>query len=255
MIMAKTIRTTNVCQKNIVGILHGMAGRLSLWQIWQDFIMLSAYSVSNAVDKKHFEEREKSFTSIAAKYSHAELEKFASMLGNVVIGLDKNPDQDFLGDLFMNLNLGNEWKGQFFTPYSVCRCMASMLMSDDVPGKIAEKGWVSVNDPACGAGALLIAYANECQRRHINYQQSVLFVAQDIDQLAGMMCYIQLSLLGCPGYVVIQDTLRNPVTAADARGLIPVENNNVWYMPMYFTDYWKIRSKISVVDMILKKAG
>lgn len=217
--------------------------------------MMSAYSISNAVDKKHFEKREKSFTSIAAKYSHDDLEKFASMLGNVVIGLDKNPDQDFLGELFMNLDLGNEWKGQFFTPYSVCRCMAGMLMSDDVPRKIAEKGWVSVNDPACGAGALLIAYANECQRRHINYQQSVLFVAQDIDQLAGMMCYIQLSLLGCPGYVVIQDTLRNPVTAADARGLIPVENNNVWYMPMYFTDYWKMRSKISVIDMILKKAG
>lgn len=253
--MAKAIRTTNLCQKNIVDILHGMTGRLSLWQIWQDFIMMSAYSISNAVDKKHFEEREKSFTGIVAKYSHDDLEKFASMLGNVVIGLDKNPDQDFLGELFMNLDLGNEWKGQFFTPYSVCRCMAGMLMCDDVPGKIAEKGWVSVNDPACGAGALLIAYANECQRRHINYQQSVLFVAQDIDQLAGMMCYIQLSLLGCPGYVVIQDTLRNPVTAADARGLIPVENNNVWYMPMYFTDYWKIRSKISVVDMILKKAG
>lgn len=214
--------------------------------------MMSAYSISNAVDKKHFEEREKSFTSIAAKYSHDDLEKFASMLGNVVIGLDKNPDQDFLGELFMNLDLGNEWKGQFFTPYSVCRCMAGMLMSDDVPGKIAEKGWVSVNDPACGAGALLIAYANECQRRHINYQQSVLFVAQDIDQLAGMMCYIQLSLLGCPGYVAIQDTLRNPVTAADDRGLIPVEDSgNVWYTPMYFTDSWGMRRMGNILDMLI----
>ena len=61
-----------------------------------------------------------------------------------------------------------------------------------------KQGWISVSDPACGAGALLIAFANECRRQHINYQTSVLFVAQDIDFLAGCMCYIQLSLLGCP---------------------------------------------------------
>lgn len=44
-----------------------------------------------------------------------------------------------------------------------------------------------MSDPACGAGALLLAFANECKRNHINYQTSVFFVAQDIDFLAGCM--------------------------------------------------------------------
>lgn len=106
-------------------------------------------------------------------------------------------------------------------------------------------------DPACGAGALLIAYANECIKRHINYQQSVLFVAQDIDLTAGMMCYIQLSLLGCPGYVVIQDTLSKPATAADNRGLIPVDDSsNVWYTPMYCMAPWSVRRKCSKLTEI-----
>jgi len=54
-----------------------------------------------------------------------------------------------------------------------------------------------VNDPACGAGALLIAFANELRRpgRDINYQTSVLFVAQDIDMIVGCMCYMAYPLL------------------------------------------------------------
>ena len=64
----------------------------------------------------------------------------------------------------MALGLANEWKGQFFTPYDICRAMAAMNLGEDLKSQIEEKGWVSVSDPACGAGALLLAFANECKR-------------------------------------------------------------------------------------------
>lgn len=54
-----------------------------------------------------------------------------------------------------------------------------MTYAPDMTARIEKQGWVSVNDPSCGAGALLLAFANECRRQHINYQTSVLFVAQD----------------------------------------------------------------------------
>lgn len=111
---------------------------------------------------------------------------------------------------------------------------------------------MSASDPACGAGALLIAFANECRRKDINYQTSVLFVAQDIDFLAGCMCYIQLSLLGCPGYVVIDNTLTHPSTSLDPRGLIPKGGSNVWYTPMYFRDVWHWRRIYAQVDLMLR---
>lgn len=250
--MANHIATRNIYQKNIVDTLIGMCGRFSRWQIWQDFITMVAISISNAVDKVHYEEREKLYMNIAGKYSQEELNKIATMFANIVSGMEKNTDQDFLGELFMNLDLGNEWKGQFFTPYSVCSCMAGILLNDEVPQKIAEKGWVSVNNPACGAGALLIAYANECWKKKINYQSSVLFIAQDIDQIAGLMCYIQLSLLGCPGYVVVQNTLTNPATSNDGRGLLPVDSGNVWYTPMWFSTPWSMRRMITKMDMLFK---
>lgn len=228
-------------QKDLVRLFDLLAQRHSRWEVWADFVYMTAATLSNAVDKAHFEDREKDYLTMAKKYSKAELEAVAEMFALIVMGMDENPDQDFLGDLFMNLDLGNQYKGQFFTPYNVCRMMAQMAGTDDIKAKIRQQGWISVNDCACGAGALLVAFANECTRQHINFQTSVLFVAQDIDLTAGLMCYIQLSLLGCPGYVVIGNTLTEPSLSLDGRGLIPQDKGNVWYTPLYFRDVWHWR--------------
>ena len=227
-------------QKAIAKSFEGLCGRHSRWEVWADWITMSACSISNAVDQTHREAREKIFLNAREKYAEEEMRVMAEMLGMVVSALDDNQDQDLLGEIFMTLGLGNEHNGQFFTPYNVCRAM-SQLTIGDVAAQVEAQGWVSVADPACGAGALLVAFANECLRQKVNYQQSVLYVAQDIDYIVGLMCYIQLSLLGCAGYVVIGDTLAHPSTAYDRRGLIPRDEGNVWYTPMYFRDVWHWR--------------
>lgn len=130
--------------------------------------------------------------------------------------------------------------------------MSAMTIDSNIKERIAKQGWVSVNDPACGAGALLIAYANECKSVGVNFQTSVLFVAQDIDLVAGLMCYIQLSLMGCSGYVVIQNTLTKPSTSYDDRGLLPHDNPNVWYTPFYNSPIWQGRRMAAQMDLFLK---
>lgn len=243
-------------QKAIVKLLDGLTGRYSRWEVWQDFIIMSAISIANTVGGPHKDAREKEYLTRASKYTKQESEVFSQMLYEVVADLERNPDQDMLGELFMSLDLANEWKGQFFTPYSVCRAMAAMSYGEDFKAKVEKQGWVSVNDPACGAGALLIAFANECRRpgHDLNYQTSVLFVAQDIDFLAGCMCYIQLSLMGCPGYVVIDDSLARPATSWDAHGLIPKDGPNIWYTPMYFRDVWHWRRIWTQMDLLFRAA-
>ena len=155
----------------------------------------------------------------------------SSMLSDVVMAFTTNPEQDFLGELFMSLNLGNHWEGQFFTPYHVCEMMAEINLHD-ASDIIEKQGFVSINDCACGAGATLIAAANVLRKHNVNFQHHALFVAQDIDRVAGMMCYIQLSLLGCPGYVVIADSITNPVTG---NVLYPDKHDGqeFWFTPMY----------------------
>lgn len=251
--MAKAVlRTRNAHQSKIVKLLNGMTGRYSLWEIWQDFVMMAAVSISNVLNNPHQTEREAMYKRCASKYSAQEINVFAELLAEVAQSMEDDPDQDFLGELFMALELGNNWAGQFFTPYSVCRGMSAITLDTNIKERIAKQGWVSVNDPACGAGALLIAYANECKSVGVNFQTSVLFVAQDIDLVAGLMCYIQLSLMGCPGYVVIQNTLTKPSTSYDPRGLLPHDNPNVWYTPFYNSPVWQGRRFAAQMDLLLK---
>lgn len=98
--------------------------------------------------------------------------------------------------------------------------MAEITIQDNIQN-LQNKEWVSVNDPACGAGATLVAAANTFRRKGFNYQTQVMFVANDIDRVTAQMCFIQLSLLGCPGYVAVADTISNPVVGDP---LMPDEN-------------------------------
>ena len=141
--------------------------------------------------------------------------------------------------MYMQLNLGNHWKGQFFTPYCVCKMM-SEITCEDVDKHIEKQGYLSICDPTCGAGATLIAAANTLKKCKHNFQNHVVFVGQDIDRVTGMMCYIQLSLLGCAGYVCIANTLTNPLTGPV---LFPneKEGQELWYMPMFQNQIWTWR--------------
>lgn len=231
--MSKTPRQLrDIHQKNIAKLFDNLTYRHSRWTVWSDFVLMAACTLS-LLDVDHREERIKMYDNAAAKYNQAELNCHRDMFEEVIQALEENPDQDFLGELFMALELGNEARGQFFTPYNVCVMMAKMQGSD-IAAKVKEKGYLSVNDPAVGAGALLIAFANECRTQGVNYQEHIMFVGQDIDYVAAMMSYIQLSLLGCPGYVIVGDTLATPPTE-------PLTNQNVWYTPMYYRDIWQWR--------------
>ena len=180
-------------QKNIVRLIDGLSGKYSRWDIWQDFIIMSAIAIANTMGGPYVKEREDTYRAHSEKYSTKELEAFSDLLLEVIAELERDPNQDFLGELFMRLDLGNEWKGQFFTPYSICRAMSSIPAAHKPEEQIKQRAWVSVSYTACGVGALLIAFANECMSRHIKSHTSELFVSQDTDYHAVVICYIQMS--------------------------------------------------------------
>lgn len=238
-------------QKQFAKLFDSLTGAHNRWEIWSDFVTMAAIAVSNKVDRSNAAEREKTYLTLASKYKAKELPRFSEMFAELVRGMEADPDQDYLGELYMSLSLGNQQAGQFFTPYDVCRAMAGLTWGD-YEEQIKQRGWISVNDCACGAGATLVAFANECRRHGVNYQTQVLFTAQDVDYVVGMMCYLQLSLMGCAGYVVIANTLTNPSTSYDKHGLIPVHGANVWYTPMYFRSEWHFRRIWARMDLMFQ---
>lgn len=249
--MAKpaTRQATNKTEKVFLDRFDSLCQTRNGWEVWADFITATACAIANSVDKdsKFRQQREEEYEKCIERLGG--VDTAAEMFAMVTLALEENPEQDFLGTLFMKLNLGNHWKGQFFTPYCVCKTMAA-INSFDLEDKIRDKGWVSVNDCACGAGATLIAMANTLKEHGVNYQNHALFVAQDIDRIAGMMCYIQLSLLGCAGYVVIADSLTNPIVGKSTLQPVIKENQEFWFTPMYASEVWHYRRLFNMMDSI-----
>jgi len=240
-------------QKDFAKLMESLEGRNSRWTVWTDFVTMSATAISNAVDHEHRESREQMYSSCARKYTEKELSIFPKLFDATVCALEENQNQDFLGEMFMALELGNDSGGQFFTPYNISVLTASATITEETRQVITENNWITANDPACGAGALLIALANELRMRGINYQNDVLFTAQDIDFIAGCMCYIQISLLGCAGYVVIDNTLTNPSVSLDKRGLLPCAKDTIWFTPNFQSELWQGRVMAAYLDLQVKR--
>ena len=134
--------------------------------------------------------------------------EFVKMLAMLTETLETDMS-DALGDIYMRAGLGNKNTGQFFTPYPVSAACAEMSIPKDIPD-----GILTINEPSCGGGGMIIAAADVLKKRGINYQKRMDVVAQDLDWKGVYMCYVQLSLLGVKATVVQGDTLQYPYPSA-----------------------------------------
>lgn len=226
-------------KKDFMRVFDGMMGRQSRGELWRDFVYCSAATIAqNTPAGPRFGEREARYRQTMAKYDgkrRSELVKMFALLCTIIEeGMRRGAYEDYLGDLFMRLELSSAMNGQFFTPFHLCRLMAR-LEANVLIAQIEKMGWVSVNEPACGAGATLIAVAEAMHQRGIEWQQRMFFTGQDLDETCALMCYIQLSLLGCAGYVHIGNTLAAPVDGPLLRGDM---GTDTWYTPAWNTGVW-----------------
>ena len=244
------IRAQNENEKEFLDIIQSMTGSYQTWQVWSDVITIMAITVSNSVDRRkdHWENREQEYLELIRKHDP---DKVARLFAVLVKALDDNPDQDFLGSMYMRLNLGSHWHGQFFTPYNVCQMCAEITL--DIDKLKAQTRYISLCDPAIGGGAMLIAAARILQREGINYQAWACFVGQDIDRIAGMMAYLQMSLLGMPGYVAIANTLTNPIVGPVLEP-IEKEDQEFWYTPLWFSDVWEMRRRWYRIEGLMQRS-
>jgi hypothetical protein len=223
--------TSNPHQKELAKLLSDMAraGGHRMWSLFRDFLNVHALALSNVADPAQREKREVEYMAIAKRYTKDELLQFRDGLHLVVAGLEENPFQDFLGSLFMSLELGNEWGGQFFTPYEVSYLMAKITFDAvHVRRQVGENGFVTIGDPCAGGGAMLIAAANAISDAGFNYQKVMHVTAQDIDLTAVHMTYIQLSLLYVPALVIHGNSLL-------------VEERSHWFTLAHTRDGWDYR--------------
>lgn len=169
---------------------------------FSDFLTLATYSIAQPFYNSN--EIEEKYKSVAKNYNLDQLQQFAQLIATVTLALEEK-HQDFLGQVFMQNDMGSNYKGQFFTPYHVSKVMAEIQLID--ADNFKDKDLITVSEPCCGAGGMIIAFADSLKEKGINYQQKIYVEAIDIDDLCYKMTYVQLSLLGIPAKVIKGNTL------------------------------------------------
>lgn len=214
----------------LVKLIHATAHRWSPHVVFSDFVEMACLSFSNAVDRPQAEAREARYLEIAGKYPKSDLDSFPRMLAHLALALEAccivGELDDVLGRVYMQLELGNDRAGQFFTPIHISRFMALVLVGDGAQAR--EKGFIDVLEPACGAGGMVLAVADALRQAGLNYQRALHATCIDIDARCAHMCYLQLSLLHIPAIVLHGNSLTDEVWSR-------------WYTPAHVVGGWRAR--------------
>lgn len=194
--------------------------------VFRDFLTLSTYAIMQPFYRSP--DIEQKYMNIVRKYTQEQANDFSQMLALVVNALEQKY-QDFLGQIYMRLNLGNVNTGQFFTPYSVSKMMSEITFFEN-KDNIENQELITLSEPCCGSGGIIIAYAEAMKNHNINFQKKLFVEAIDIDELCFQMTYLQLSLYGISARVMLGDTLA-------------YKFSQIYYTPMYFINgfSWKLK--------------
>lgn len=204
-------------EKNILGHLESADPSLQMSQKWDDFLTLSRCAFLGASMPKNsdaWRENENQYLDVVDRYRQkrrlADIrEAYPAILAEVTNAANKI-DDDVLGNLHMQI-APNSALGQEFTPYSIARLMSEITTGDLTNKQRADlldgKSYVSMTDPACGAGVMAIAKAEALNNRHIDPKKHLRAHLTDIDRTACDMAYLNMSLRGIPAVVSHGNTL------------------------------------------------
>lgn len=114
--MAKRIAFDTPDAKEFVQTFDSLSQRHNPWTVWSDFVTMHACVLSLTFDRterQRFEKRAKELQETLKRYTEQELTVFDRLLEITAKSLEQNPKQDFLGRLYMSLDFGSQWHGQF----------------------------------------------------------------------------------------------------------------------------------------------
>ncbi len=194
----------NENHKRFIKTLEGLAGRRSVVDAFSDVCAALACGIEQLSPNP--QEREERFASTMAKYDADDRRVFGQLLAIVVEALDLRRES-FLGPVLEEIGAANSRNGQFLTPVDLAKLMGRIVGTPTVAAEKHRPGeLVTLNDPACGAGVLMIQSAEELVQAGVA-KSDIYIICGDIDLRACDMTFIELSLLGYAARIEHRDAL------------------------------------------------
>lgn len=177
-------------------------------EVFRDFCELSYCALAKVASP--FEDQrdklEKQYMEVVGRYRNKDdIRRMSELLRMAVCAIIQG-GCDFLGEVAGEMGVLDARAGQFFTPYEVSRLMAEINLTG-VEDIIKENGFVTVQEPAAGAGGMLMAVADKIESMGYDLETSLWFEATELSRSTYHMCYIQCAARGLAGRVVNGNSL------------------------------------------------
>lgn len=230
--------TVDECKKQFIKNIELVSSRHGISKAFEDYLIVEGYGLSNAaeigfqniggkIDEGRLKNRIQLVKDTYKKFNEEERAAYFLCAEAFAQALTLKRE-DFLGPIFMDLEIGNAKVGQFFTPSYIARCMAEMTLST-VTDELQQKNYITLCDPTSGSGVMLIEACEVLRERGLNYW-NYFVEGTDLDRRSYLMSYLQLSLLGIPGVFFWGDSLsmkRNEYMAT------PIALYHAWIPKIY----------------------
>lgn len=193
--------------KDFLRLLDGFDRSKRRCEVFADFCEMAycaiAKQASPYADQR--ETLEKQYMQAVARYRNKdEVRKMPELLAiaSTVIGTG---GLDFMGQVAGELGALDAGLGQFFTPYEVSHLIAVMNLGD-AASVIAEHGFITIQEPAAGAGGMLVAAADTLEAEGLSLDDAWM-EAIELSRSTFYMLYVQLALRGIAGRVICGNAL------------------------------------------------
>lgn len=182
---------------NFRRILESISHRHDTRRVFDGFTRLAACALA-------VQTREAEYMEEAKRWTKDELMLFSQALGALVSEMELRPFEDLIGGYYMDFALsskGQQWNGEFHTPKPICDLMAQITFD---PTSLPAEGPITVCEPACGAGAMILSIAQSLPSED---RRRLRITAIDINRTACDMTFINTTLWGIPTRVIHGNTL------------------------------------------------
>lgn len=209
---SQRVRKTKSNVSDFREILEGLWRRHDSRSVFDAFVRVSACALAAQT-------REPEYLEEAKRWTREELDVFGNALGALILEMEEKPFEDVLGGFYMEAALsekGRQRNGEFHTPKPVCDLMARMLVNPALP----QEGNITVCEPACGAGAMILSFAQACPPE---VRRRLRVTAIDVNRTACDMAFINTTLWGIPTRIIHGNSISLECWAA--------WNNVHWLLP------------------------
>lgn len=156
--------------------------------------------------------REAEYLEEVKRWERPDLDVFAEALGALVIEMESKPFEDIIGGYYMEFAISSKGQlrnGEFHTPKTICDLTARMILGD--VDSLPAEGPITVCEPACGAGAMILSVGEACSPK---VRRRLRVTAIDINRTACDMAFINTTLWGIPTRILYGNSLSDEYWAA-----------------------------------------